>query len=295
MKHYRIKKILTPYLLVAPAVIGILLFCIYPIFSLVKLSFYDVNMLNASKTKFVGLTNYSRMFAKDSFSKSMANTVIYSFVTVALIMVLSLLIAEWIGRKKRPIDRLSQVCVFFPHIVATVSISLIWMWILEPQYGIMNSFLRSLGLPTSQWLQSSQSALASIIFISVWQSVGYYTLIFIAAIQSVPQDIYEAAELDHASGARIFFQIVLPLISPQIFFVLIVLTISAFKVFELILVMTMGGPNNATSSIAYLIYMEVFTNYRWGYGAVAGVVLLVIVALLSAVYFKVLSKRVFYQ
>ena len=225
----------------------------------------------------------------------MANTVIYSFVTVALIMVLSLLIAEWIGRKKRPIDRLSQVCVFFPHIVATVSISLIWMWILEPQYGIMNSFLRSLGLPTSQWLQSSQSALASIIFISVWQSVGYYTLIFIAAIQSVPQDIYEAAELDHASGARIFFQIVLPIISPQIFFVLIVLTISAFKVFELILVMTMGGPNNATSSIAYLIYMEVFTNYRWGYGAVAGVGLLVIVALLSAVYFKVLSKRVFYQ
>ncbi len=289
------KKIIKPYLLIAPAVIGIQLFCIYPILSLIKLSFFNTNMLNPDKTVFVGIENYLKMFARPAFAKAMINTVIYAIFTVGLVIVLSLSFAVWLGRKPTRINGFSQVCVFFPHIVATVSISLIWMWMMEPRYGVLNTLLRGVDIPASQWLQSSDTALGSIIFISVWQSVGYYTLIFIAAIQSVPQEIYEAAELDNATKFSTFVWVILPIISPQIFFVLIILTISAFKVFELILVMTQGGPNNATTSIVYLIYTEVFNNFRWGYGAVAGVVLLVIVAVLSVFYFVALSKKVYYQ
>lgn len=291
----KIKDTVKPYMLVAPAMIGIFLFSIYPIYSLIRMSFYNINMLNPKKTRFVGLENYVEMFHREAYSKALLNTAIYSFFTVVIVLTLSLVLAVWLGRKKSGINSATQICVFFPHIVSTVSISLIWMWMMEPRYGILNTILKAMGLPGSQWIESSKTALASLIFISIWQSVGYYTLIFIAAIQSVPQEIYEAAELDNAGRARTFFSVVLPIISPQIFFVLIILTISSFKVFELILCMTMGGPNNSTTSIVYLVYSEVFTNYRWGYGAVAGVTMLVIVAALSILYFAALSRKVYYQ
>lgn len=295
MTLQKVKQTAKPYVLVAPAIAGILLFCIYPIFSLIKLSFYNTNMLVPSKTRFVGFENYTKMFERAAFSKALVNTGIYSAFTVLFVLTLSLIFAFWLGRRETTMNSVSQICVFFPHIVSTVSISLIWMWMMEPRYGVLNTILKAMGLPGSQWIQSSKTSLGSLIFISIWQSVGYYTLIFIAAIQSVPQEIYEAAELDNAGKFRTFVSVILPIISPQIFFVLIILTISSFKVFELILCMTQGGPNNSTTSIVYLIYTEVFTNYRWGYGAVAGVFLLIIVTILSILYFAALSKKVYYQ
>ena len=176
-----------------------------------------------------------------------------------------------------------------------VSVALIWIWMMDPQFGLFNVILRSLKLPTSAWIRSSDSALGSVIFVAAWKSIGYYTLIFIAALQAIPQEIYEAADLDKAGKIRTFFKITLPIISPQIFFVLIIMTIGCFKVFETIRVMTRGGPNNATMSIVYLIYDEVFSFSRIGYGAAVGVVLLVIVGLLVALYFINLSKKVHYQ
>ena len=166
---------------------------------------------------------------------------------------------------------------------------------MEPSYGILNSILNALGLPDCQWLQSSDTSMMSIIIVASWKAIGYYTLIFIAALQSIPISIYEAADLDNAGKVKTFWKITLPMISPQIFFVLIVLTIGSFKVFETVRVMTNGGPNNSTNTLVYLIYNEVFQNSRIGYGAAVGVVLLGIVGVLTVFYFISLSKKVHYQ
>lgn len=192
-------------------------------------------------------------------------------------------------------NSLTQVAVFTPHVVSIVSVALIWMWMMDPGYGLLNVAARALGLPTSKWLQSSDTAMMSIVFVSLWKSIGYYTLILIAALQSVPSSIYEAAELDNSGVIKTFFRITLPMISPQIFFCTIIMTIGSFKIFETVRVMTAGGPNNATTSLVYLIYEEVFSHSRIGYGAAIGVVLLVIVGLLTGIYFGALSKKVHYQ
>jgi sn-glycerol 3-phosphate transport system permease protein len=291
----RIFTRLKPYIMIAPAMAGIAVFTVYPIYKLIALSFYNTNLLNASKTKFAGIDNYVKVFARDAFSKSMVNTAIYSFFMIIIVLSLSLILAVWLGRRQTSLNTSVQICIFTPHIISMVSVSLIWIWMMNPEFGLFNAVLRALGLPTSSWTRSSDTALGSIIFVAAWKSIGYYTLIFIAALQGISPEIYEAADLDKAGKLRTFFKITLPIISPQIFFVLIIMTIGCFKVFETIRVMTSGGPNNATISIVYLIYDEVFSFSRIGYGAAAGVVLLVIVSTLVALYFLNLSKKVHYQ
>ena len=166
---------------------------------------------------------------------------------------------------------------------------------MEPNFGVFNTVLTYLGLPTSQWLQSSSSSMASILLISIWKHIGYYVLIFIAAFQSIPTSITEAASLDNAGRAKTLFKIMIPMISPQIFFVLIVLTIGSFKVFDTIRLTTAGGPNNSTMSIVYYIYQWAFTNRDIGIGSAAAVVLMGIVGILTVLYFYALSKKVHYQ
>lgn len=284
-----------PYLLIAPAMIGIFVFVIYPVIKLVILSFYDTNMLNPDKTKFVGLMNFEKVFHKAAFHKALINTAVFTLFNVLGILAIALVLSVWLGKKESKINSLTQVAIFTPHVVSIVSVSLIWMWMMDPSYGLLNVLLRALGLPGCKWLQSSDTAMMSIIFVSLWKSIGYYTLILIAALQSVPASIYEAAALDNAGTLKTFFRITLPMISPQIFFCAIIMTIGSFKIFETVRVMTAGGPNNATTTLVYQIYAEVFSHSRIGYGAATGVVLLVIIGALTALYFGALSKKVYYQ
>jgi sn-glycerol 3-phosphate transport system permease protein len=295
MKFKKIRELIKPYIMIAPAMTGIGLFTVYPVIKLILLSFYETNMLNPAKTRFVGFENYVNEFARDAFSRSVINTVIYSFFTIIFIMGISLVLAVWLGRRHSYSNSAVQVCIFTPHIISMVSVALIWSQLMDQRFGLLNQFLTFFGLPKSTWLTSSKTALMSVILVATWKAVGYYTLIFIAALQGIPPEIYEAAALDKSGKIKTFFEITLPMISPQIFFVLIILTIGSFKVFETIRVMTDGGPSYATTSIAYLIYSEVFQFSRFGYGAVSGVVLLIIVSLLNVLYFKNISKKVHYQ
>lgn len=290
-----LKDRLVPYFLIAPAMIGVFMFVVYPVFKLIHLSLYDTNMLNPSKTKFVGLNNFVKVFERDAFTKAMSNTAIYSFFSIIIVLGIALVLSVWLGHRNTKLNSLTQIAIFTPHVISMVSIALIWLWMMEPRYGLLNAILETVNLPTLKWLQSSETSLMSIILVSSWKSIGYYTVILIASLQSIPKSIYEAASLDNAGVFRTFFKITLPMISPQIFFSLIVLTIGSFKVFETVRVMTAGGPNNSTTSLVYLIYQEVFTNSRIGYGAAVGVVLLVIVGILTAIYFLGLSKKVHYQ
>jgi sn-glycerol 3-phosphate transport system permease protein len=295
MKFGKTKELIKPYFMIAPAMAGIGFFTVYPVIKLIILSFYETNMLNPAKTRFVGLENYVNEFAREAFSRSIINTIVYSFFTIIFIMGISLVLAVWLGRRQSFSNSAVQVCIFTPHIVSMVSVALIWSQLMDQRFGLLNQLLAFLGLPTSTWLTSSRTALMSVILVAAWKAIGYYTLIFIAALQGIPREIYEAAALDKSGKIRTFLRITLPMISPQIFFVLIIITIGSFKVFETIRVMTDGGPSYATTSIAYLIYSEVFQFSRFGYGAAVGVVLLVILSLLNVFYFISLSKKVHYQ
>jgi sn-glycerol 3-phosphate transport system permease protein len=283
---------LRPYLLVTPAMIGICLFIMYPVVYLVYLSFYKYNLLNKAKSKYIGFDNFKQIFTREDFYQALMNTVFYTVGVVVLTLLLSLLIALWLNKKKR-FNAIVQAGIFTPHIISIVSIALVWLWIMEPSQGLLNFVFKAIGLPPSQWLQSSSTALISVIIVSVWHGIGYYTLIIIAALQSIPPTIYEAAALDNASRFKVFYKITIPLISPQLFFILLIMTIGSFKVFDTVQVMTGGGPNNATSTLVYYIYEYRTTNI--GYSAATGVVLMAIIGILTVIYFRVLSKKVHYQ
>ena len=284
-----------PYLLVAPAMTGIALFVVYPIIKLISMSFYKVNQLNPDKTRFVGIENYQKMFKTAEFQKALVNTGYYAVFMILIVLGCSLILAVWLGSKNSKVNSAAQASAFLPHIISMVSVGLIFQQMMDPDFGVFNAVLGAAGMEKSQFLRSSDSAMNSVIFTSAWKSIGYYTLILIAALQSIPKSIYEAADLDNAGNIRTFFKITLPMISPQIFFVLIVMTIGNFKVFETIRVMTSGGPNNATTSLVYYIYNKVFMDFDVGRAAAGGVILLIIVGIMTVLYFVSLSKKVHYQ
>ncbi|MFH5187369.1 carbohydrate ABC transporter permease [Paenibacillus sp. TAB 01] len=292
MDKKRVWEAARPYIMILPAMIGKILFVIYPIFYLIKLSLYKYNILNKAKSKFIGLDNFKEIFSRGDFYNALLNTVVYTIAVVLITLLLALLFAVWLN-KKGIFNSIVQAGIFTPHIISIVSIALVWMWLMEPNYGILNYLFKSVGLPALPWLQSSSTSLMSVIIVSVWQNVGYYTLIIVAALQSIPPTIYEAAALDNAGRFKMFYKITLPLISPQLFFILIIMTIGSFKVFDTVKIMTGGGPNGSTTTLVYYIYE--FRTTSIGYASATGVVLMAIIALLTFVYFKVLSKKVHYQ
>lgn len=274
---------------------GIALFVLYPMVKLVVQSFYKVNPMNEAKSQFIGIVNYTKMFQTAAFQKALVNTGYYAAFSVVLIMAIALLLSVWLSGKKDRFHSFIQGSIFLPHVISMVSIGLIFQQMMDPDFGIFNQVLHALGLPAGTWLRSSSTAVGSIIFTNVWKSVGYYTLILLAAIQGIPDSIYEAASLDNAGKLCMFFKITLPMISPQIFFTLIVLTIGSFKIFDMIFIMTGGGPNNASTSLVFYIYSRVFQQFDIGKAAAAGVVLMVLVGIMTVLYFVSLARKVHYQ
>ena len=294
MKKRFVDKI-KPYLLLLPAFIGIGLFTIYPVIKAIYWSFFKVNQLNQSKTRFVGLNNYTYLLTNKNFLKTLKNTGVYTLWTVIIILLIAIVLAVWLSKRQDKMTKFTQAAAFTPHITSMVTIAMIFSQMMNPQVGLFNEALKSLGLPTCQFLQSSDTAMASVIFVATWKSIGYYSLIIIGALQSISPSIYEAAALDNAGELRTLTKITIPMISPQLFFTLIVMTIGSFKVFDTVRLLTDGGPNNATSTIVYYIYKTVFWDSNVGRACAASVILLVCVGILTIIYFKLLSRKVHYQ
>lgn len=294
MKKRFVDKI-KPYLLLLPAFIGIGLFTIYPVLKVIYWSFFKVNQLNQSKTRFVGLNNYTYLLTNKNFLKTLKNTGVYTLWTVIIILLIAIVLAVWLSKRQDKMTKFTQAAAFTPHITSMVTIAMIFSQMMNPQVGLFNEALKSLGQPTCQFLQSSDTAMASVIFVATWKSIGYYSLIIIGALQSISPSIYEAAALDNAGEMRTLTRITIPMISPQLFFTLIVMTIGSFKVFDTVRLLTDGGPNNATSTIVYYIYKTVFWDSNVGRACAASVILLVCVGILTIIYFKLLSRKVHYQ
>ena len=193
------------------------------------------------------------------------------------------------------LNSLTLAAIFTPHIISLVSVTTIFLWLLDPQIGAINYLLKSVGLPTCPFLASSKTAMFALVLMMVWKGTGYYTLLTVAALQGVPKDIYEAASIDDTPGWRVFFQITLPMISPTLFFSTIVCTINSFQVFEPVNLMTLGGPANSTNTLVFQIYSDAFKYLKLGQASAEGVVLLAFVLILTIIYFAFLGKKVHYQ
>lgn len=293
MKSLLSKKNMMGYLFIGPWLLCFLAFTAIPFAASFILSFTEYNML--SKPKFVGFENYIRMFTGDKlFTTSLAVTFRFVFIAIPLRLAFALLVAMILNRDSKAIP-LYRVVYYLPSILGgSVAVSVMWKYCFS-QTGVLNTFLTSIGIPCDiSWVSNKNTALWSIILLFVWQ-FGSPMLIFLSGLKQIPQSYYEAALVDGAGPVKKFFWITLPLLSPIIFFNLVMQLIGGFMVFSQAMIITDGGPMNRTLVYALYLYRQSFTYYKMGYGCAMAWVLLVIVGFLTLLIFKFSDSWVFYE
>lgn len=274
-KYY---KTFVPYLFLVPAAIILLLFFFIPFFESFMLSFQTYRN-DIYRPEWVGLANYIELFNSPVFWKTMVNTFIYLAAAVPVLVILPLIIAIVVNQKLRGIS-IYRTLIYIPVIVSIVVAGIAWKW-LYASNGVLNYLTSLVNLPAVGWLTDPNVALYSVIAVTIWKGLGYYMVIYMAALTAVPKDLYEAADIDGANELSKHFAVTVPYLKPTIALVSIISSISAMKVFVEIYVMTQGGPMNASKTIVYYIYQRAFENLDLGYASAAGVVLLIIIMILS--------------
>lgn len=293
-KAQRTEKLMG-YMLALPAVVLLIAFTLYPLGYLFYRSLYDGSIITKNP-KFIGWANYQALVESADFHQTLRNTAYYTVVTVGITMVLAVLIAVWLnGKRNRKLNDVAQTFMFTPHIISMVSVSTLFLWLMDSNNGFFNAVITFFGFEPYSFLASPDTALFSVCLVSIWKGLGYYVLLIMAALQNIPTNVYEAAEMDDTPKWRVFFKITLPMISPTILFVSVVAVISSFKVFDSISIMTGGGPINSTNTLVYYIYDYAYKYGKPGQACAAGMVLLVCVVVVTYVQFLVGKKRVHYQ
>lgn len=279
-------------LFIGPTVLGLSIGTLGPMIASLVISFTKWDVI--VPPDFVGGANYARLAADPLFVKSMINTFYYTAISVPLGMVISLLIAMAMNQKLKGI--LGYRTAFFAPVVTSVTaIALVWSWIYNPDFGLLNYVLGLFGLPGQDWLFSTAWAMPAVILASIWWGLGYDMVIFLAGLQGIPDVYYEAAKIDGASGVRQFRHVTLPLLTPTIFFVLVMSLISSLQVFTQCYMMTKGGPANATLTIFYYLYKNGFMYFKMGYASAIAYVLFLVIFVLSWLSFRYQDRWVIYQ
>jgi len=280
---YKYSAKYAPYLFLTPAAVILVLFFFVPFLESFVLSFqsYRNDIYNP---QWVGLENYINLFHAPVFWKTLANTFVFLIGVVPLLVVLSLIVAILVNQKLAGI-KIFRVILYLPVIVSIVVAGIAWKWIYADS-GILNYIMSLVHLPSVGWLTDPKFALYSVMAVTVWKGLGYYMVIYMAALTSVPKDLYEACDIDGANTLQKHLTVTVPHLMPTITLVSVISSISAMKVFVEIYVMTQGGPLNASKTIVYYIYQRAFENLDMGYASAAGVILLVIVMILSMLNIK---------
>lgn len=292
-RRARRREILTAVVMLAPSLVFLAAFTYWPILRSLIYGFYDVQ-LGSPEIFYVGWENYQRLWHDSLFWQSLRNTVIYMVVTVPTSIGLALLLAVALDRKLRGTAFYRSV-FFYPVMVPSVAAGMVWVFLYAPGYGPINGMMEMLGLPKLEWLYDQQWALPAIIFMSIWKYAGYFMLILLAALQLVPRDLYEAARLDGVSGFRQLMHITVPLISPTLYFVVIIGVLHSYQIFDYVFVMTQGGPADATNVLTFYIYQNAFQFQDIGAAsAIANILLLVVIGLIALVALT-LGRRVYYM
>lgn len=281
------------YAFLLPNFIGFMIFTLIPIVCSMGLSVMEWDSSNPMV--FVGFDNFKRLVTDDTFKISLWNTVYYSIFTVPLTMAAALGLAMILNQKMKGIN-IFRTIFFFPHVASLVAVAVVWNLLFHPTLGPVNQILRAIGIANPPgWTASVDWAMPAVIIVSIWKSMGYYMVLYLSGLQGIPRELYEAAKVDGASAFQRFKSITLPMLTPTTFFVSIMLTISCFKVFDLISVMTNGGPGRATNVLVYDIYNTAFINYEFGYASAISMVLFVIVLVITIIQFRAEKKWVSYM
>lgn len=278
-------------LFLSPFIVGILAFTAYPLASSLYLSFTDYNGINPAK--FIGAANYFTMVKDDLFWQSIKVTVYYTLLSVPVSLLMSLFLALLIN-KKIPGQNFFRTSLYLPSMVSGVTMSLLWLWLFNPQIGLINYLLSKIGITGITWLSDEKSAIPSLIIMSLW-SMGGGMIIFLAALKAVPASLYESCTLEGANAIRMLWHITLPMISPVMLFQLLMNLIASFQIFIPAYVMTEGGPHYSTWFYVYYLYKSAFSQFRIGYSSALGWVLLIAVSALSFGIIKMSNKHVYYE
>ena len=276
---------------ILPSLLGFLIFTFIPVVISLCLSFTSWNFMEGIEgIKFNGLANYIRLFSDEWFLNSYKNNIIFTAVTVPVLIALGLVMATIINKYIYG-GGVVRTMIFIPYIASVVAVCTVWMVLLQPSYGPVNEFFRSIGIANPPgWLADFKWSLPSIMIIYVWQRVGYYSIVFLAGLKGLPEDVYEAAKVDGASSIRQFFSLTVPLISPTTFFLTIMGIIGSFKVFDQISVLTQGGPGSSSSVMAYYVYRTAFDYFEMGYANTLAWALFVLVFIVTLVQWKMQAK-----
>lgn len=292
-KKRRTQKELYGWLFALPAILGLLIFTLGPMMYSLYMSFTDYTGSNTPR--FIGLDNYKRMFGGEDqyFYKSLAVTFYFVILSVPTGIVYSFLLAILLNQNVKG-KSIFRTIFYLPSIVPIIAISFIWLWLLNPDLGLANELLRSLGLPGSQWIFGEKSVVPSLALMNLW-TTGGTMIIFLAGLQDIPRSLYEAIEMDGGSRLAKLRHITIPMMTPTIFFNLIMGIINGFQVFSQAYVMTNGGPNNASLFYVFYLYREAFQFSRMGSASAIAWVLFAIIMVLTYVVFRTSNKWVYYE
>lgn len=284
------RKLNPAYIYMIPAAFGAIFFTLLPFVFMIVGAFFKLDLVDITSSRFVGLWNFEMIFMRDNeFWRAFVNTIFFAVFTVFLLMVVTILMASWLSKNTK-IHNLSQTMIFTPHISSMVSVAILWVLMLDPQ-GIINQLLSLFGIRGPNWLMDTKTSLLSVGLVTVWKSIGYYCLIIIAGLQSLPADVYEAAKLDKAGKWTILRKITLPLLAPTLSFVFIMKFINAFKSFAAIDVMTQGGPQGSSMVLGYWIYNAGRVKFNYGFAMAGAIVMTLMVAIFTFMANKGFKSR----
>lgn len=287
------RVVVVPYLFLAPLLVLFAVFRIYPLVYGLYISFTNARLGRAAHV-LTGLANYERLLHDARFHQSLVNTAIYTVESTIPILGLPLLLAVALNKGVH-LRSLLRGAFFFPFTLSVVTVGLTWLWLLDPLVGPFSYYLKQLGIPTRSWLGDPSTAMWAIVGTSLWWVTGYYLVIYLAALQDIPQHLYEAAAIDGATAWRSFVSITLPLLRPIFLFVVVIHIIGSFQIFGQVFVMTQGGPGDATRTVVQHLYETGFKDlFHFGAASAMSWVLFVVILIFSIAQFRLFRERTEY-
>lgn len=290
MSGRRRRNLIAGYAFLIPNLLGVLTFSLFPIATTIYLTFTEWNL--SDTPQFNGVRNFVLMAQDSLFWKTMGNTFYYTFVAVPVAVFLAFWLALLLDRKMRGVLSF-RVIYFLPHVTLTVAASIIWAWIFQPEYGLINYMLSRIGIDGPYWLTDSRWAMISIIIMSNWKGVGYAMLIFLAGLQGIPSELLDAATVDGASPWRKLRHVKVPLLTPTIFFILTTSFIGAFQAFDQFMIMTRGGPAFSTTPLVLYIYQSGFAYFKMGYATSMATILFLCILAITLFQWSVAKRWVY--
>lgn len=288
-KKNRRGSLFVPYLFLAPALAFFMVFSIIPVMQALYYSFTDYNMFTVPN--WVGLQNYKRILGDGLFYKTLGNSLSFFLGTTPFLVIIPIFVAILVNRQLKGV-KVFRMIYYFPVILTSVITATMWRWIYEEK-GVVNFILLKLNIVQEEvhWLTSPDTALTSLKIITIWMGIGYYMVIYLAGLQSIPNELYESARIDGAGVLRRHFSITIPLLVPSIAIVSIMSTLSAIKAFELMFVMTKGGPIDSTKTVVYYLYESAFQDLRMGYASAVGFMIFIIIFIISIINIKITDAK----